>query len=164
MPRQRFDAAEYKLVQSLGTNITAKRSKFELAAGKLSPNSLETRAQRDRTALQRLARDLPRALEREKDRKRDLLRFQAARLTPAGIERQYRQGRERLDALPKRLDRSITQRLAEARNDVDQKARLLKGLSYEAVLDRGFALVRDEADKPVKQASDVSEEWRKADA
>jgi exodeoxyribonuclease VII large subunit len=31
----------------------------------------------------------------------------------------------------------------------------LKTLSYEAVLERGFALVRDENDQPVKRAGEV---------
>lgn len=156
MPRQSFDTLERRLAQGLETNVSAKRAKFEIAVGKLSPNRLSTLLQRDSRALERFERDLPRALRHVADRKRETLRLQGARLTPLGIERQCRQGRERLDAIPSRLDRRLEQRIAEARMGLEQKGRLLKSLSYEAVLERGFALVRDAADKPVKRASEVS--------
>ncbi|MFC6490752.1 exodeoxyribonuclease VII large subunit, partial [Nitratireductor sp. GCM10026969] len=37
----------------------------------------------------------------------------------------------------------------------DQAARLARSLSYEGVLERGFALVRDAEDKPLKQAAEL---------
>ena len=155
MPRQSFDALERRLGQGLGTNITAKRSAWSRAEGRLNPNRLSSLLDRDKTALRRFERDLPRALRHVADRKREALNLRASRLTVSGIERQRRLGVDRLAGLSSRLVRALDLRLADARNTLDQKGRLLKTLSYESVLERGFALVRDENDQPVKRADDV---------
>ena len=155
MPRQSFDALERRLGQGLGTNITAKRSAWSRAEGRLNPNRLASLLDRDKTALRRFERDLPRALRHVADRKREALKLRASRLTVSGIERQRRLGTDQLAGLSSRLVRALDLRLADARNTLDQKGRLLKTLSYESVLERGFALVRDENDQPVKRAEDV---------
>jgi len=155
MPRQSFDALERRLGQGLGTNVTAKRSAWQLAAGRLSPNRLAALLDRDSRALERFERDLPRALQLVSNRKREALNLRASRLTVSGIARQRRLGADQLQGLSARLVRALDLRLADARNTLDQKGRLLKTLSYEAVLDRGFALVRDENDLPVKRAGEV---------
>ena len=155
MPRQSFDALERRLGQGLGTNVTAKRSALQLAAGRLSPNRLAALADRDRRALERFERDLPRALRNVADRKRQALKGTAARLSWSGIERQRRQGQERFASVSAQLDRCMGQRLTDARTRLGESSRLLKTLSYEAVLERGFALVRDENDEPVKRAGEV---------
>ena len=133
MPRQSFDALERRLGQGLGTNVTAKRSAWSRAEGRLNPNRL--------LALF--------------DRKREALRLNAARLTISGIDRQRRQDADRLQGFSARLVRALDLRVTDARNTLDQRGRLLKTLSYESVLERGFALVRDENDQPVKRADDV---------
>jgi exodeoxyribonuclease VII large subunit len=49
---------------------------------------------------------------------------------------------ERTRVLGDRATRAQTARLAQARRQLDGLARVLDGISYRAVLDRGFALVR----------------------
>ncbi|MFZ2100200.1 MAG: exodeoxyribonuclease VII large subunit, partial [Oricola sp.] len=147
--------AEFRLAQGLKANVMSKRSAYALAAGKLSPNRLSALLDRDRRLLERFERDLPRALRHVADRKREVLKASAARLSVSGIERQQRQGGEQIRLLASRLTRAVDLRLSEARTALDQKGRLLKSLSYEAVLERGFALVRDENDHPVKRAGQV---------
>jgi len=51
---------------------------------------------------------------------------------------------ERVGVLAGRAERSERARLGEARRHLEGLARVLEGLSYRAVLDRGFALVRGE--------------------
>ncbi len=51
---------------------------------------------------------------------------------------------ERAAALGARASRAQSARLAQARRQLDGLARLLDGISYRAVLERGFALVRGE--------------------
>ncbi|MCW8916807.1 MAG: exodeoxyribonuclease VII large subunit [Magnetovibrio sp.] len=64
--------------------------------------------------------------------------------------------RERLANRSESLNRAA-QRLTQApRQQLEQTARLLDGLSYERVLDRGFALVTDAKGKAVTDAGDVS--------
>jgi exodeoxyribonuclease VII large subunit len=50
----------------------------------------------------------------------------------------------------------VTELIARRRLSVDGLARLLEGLSYESVLQRGFVLVRDAAERPVTQAAAVA--------
>jgi exodeoxyribonuclease VII large subunit len=51
---------------------------------------------------------------------------------------------ERVGALARRAERAERARLGEARRHLDGLARVLDGISYRAVLERGFALVRGE--------------------
>ncbi len=53
-------------------------------------------------------------------------------------------GAERVNALAKRAERAKRARLGEARQQLDGLARVLDGISYRAVLERGFALVSGE--------------------
>jgi exodeoxyribonuclease VII large subunit len=53
-------------------------------------------------------------------------------------------GSERTSALGTRATRAQTARLAQARRHLDGLARVLDSISYRAVLERGFALVRGE--------------------
>ncbi|TCD16764.1 exodeoxyribonuclease VII large subunit [Oricola cellulosilytica] len=155
MPRQRFDAAEFRLGHGLKAGVTARRNAYGLLANRLSPNCLTALLDRDRSAFRQQARDLPRALENVVSRKREALSSRASRLSIAGVERQSRNAGERLSMLSSRLIRAIENRLVTVRGGLEQKERLLKSLSYEAVLERGFALVRDEAGVPLKRAADV---------
>jgi exodeoxyribonuclease VII large subunit len=50
----------------------------------------------------------------------------------------------------------VTELIARRRLALDGLARLLEGLSYESVLQRGFVLVRDVAERPVTQAAAVT--------
>ncbi|MGH6941722.1 exodeoxyribonuclease VII large subunit [Hypericibacter sp.] len=50
----------------------------------------------------------------------------------------------------------VTELIARRRLALDGLARLLDGLSYESVLQRGFVLVRDAAERPVTQAAAVA--------
>ena len=51
---------------------------------------------------------------------------------------------ERMDVLGARAGRAQTARLKQARHHLDGLSRVLEGISYRAVLERGFALVRGE--------------------
>ena len=53
-------------------------------------------------------------------------------------------GRERNKALSERARRAQTAQIAQGRKQLESLARILEGISYRAVLERGFALVRGE--------------------
>ena len=53
-------------------------------------------------------------------------------------------GRERNKALDQRARRAQTAQIAQGRKQLESLARVLEGISYRAVLERGFALVRGE--------------------
>jgi exodeoxyribonuclease VII large subunit len=79
----------------------------------------------------------------------------AARVTPSGLLGRMAGFRDRLDAAAHSADRSIDIRLEQHRTRLDHAGRLVESLSYKAILERGFALVRDGGDKPLKRAAEV---------
>jgi exodeoxyribonuclease VII large subunit len=62
---------------------------------------------------------------------------------------------EALARLESRMRRSYADKVGARRNRLIGVAQLLGAVSYRAVLARGFALVRDEANRAVRQASEV---------
>ena len=116
-----------------------------------------------RTRLQGLARALPRvdqlfamprqrfdnaaerlghALRRNIQEHRGSLLKVAPLLRAKTIATRIGTGTERLQMLEQRLSRAHRARLADLVRRLEDKARLLEGLSYRSVLDRGFAVVR----------------------
>jgi exodeoxyribonuclease VII large subunit len=63
---------------------------------------------------------------------------------------------ERLAALRFRAEQALSNRLLDKRRHLDGQAQLLASLSYQRVLQRGFALVRDEAGRTVRSVTTVS--------
>lgn len=79
------------------------------------------------------------------------------RLTPATLMRGLSVARERLARLGERQDRAITVMADRRRQRLSSAEKLLGTLSYQSVLSRGFALVRDAEGRPVRRRSDVVE-------
>ncbi|MEO0679240.1 MAG: exodeoxyribonuclease VII large subunit [Pseudomonadota bacterium] len=140
---QRLDAAALRLPRALIAFATAKRAALAQGpAGRFAP-SLLTRALRERAGVladrsRRLAPALTRRATQE-GRRFDGL---AARLRPERLGRELGQARTRFQALSGRLDRAGRAMPGAARDRLDRAARLLETLSYQATLDRGFAVVR----------------------
>ncbi len=158
-PRQRLDRAGDSLFARLRSAVDQRAL---LAAG----------------LARRLARHSPRAhLASQRERLRGLAgRF--ARLRPMLIERprqaadavarafaresalQARRRGERADALQRlaaRMGRAFAERVQSRRARFTASAQLLDAVSYRGVLARGFALVRDDADRPLRRAADISD-------
>ena len=62
--------------------------------------------------------------------------------------------------LDRRLEHSLSAFIERAGNRLTQTERLLEANSYQRVLDRGFALVTDDAGKAVKMSGDAPEQAR----
>ena len=131
------------------------RQRLDLATARLKP------------ALARLARieenklaNLRQALERHSPRA--MLREAAARLgalrdrPEAALRRQLRLRAERLPLLADRLQRTIRLCLERRQERLLGAGQLLASYSYKSVLERGFALVRDEDGKPIRCAAAVT--------
>ena len=76
----------------------------------------------------------------------------AARLTPAALKARLQFAGERLDALMMRAGRQMHTALSRQNAGLEALSRQLRLLSHESVLERGFALVLDEAGKPLRMA------------
>ena len=99
---------------------------------------------------ERLANGLRVGLER----RRALMGELAARIPSPRAE--IRHAESRLDHSVRSLGPAVQGRLREAETRVKHAAELLEGYSYQRVLERGFALVRDAADRPVTSRAVLS--------
>lgn len=79
----------------------------------------------------------------------------SGRLTPSPILQKHSRCVERLQVLKCCAGRALLNRMAVSRRVADSNAVLLNSLSYQSVLSRGFALVRDEAGQMIRYATSV---------
>jgi exodeoxyribonuclease VII large subunit len=80
----------------------------------------------------------------------------AARLSPTGLVRANALCRERLAVLDARAARALARVVETHRARLDRIAHVLDAVGHKATLARGFALVRDEAGRPVHAAAAVA--------
>jgi exodeoxyribonuclease VII large subunit len=138
LPRQRFDAAGQRLGRALLANTRAHAMRQARITARLQPRLL---AQRIERAGERLARTGQRAA-------------QALQRT-AGVRR------NRHAAIGGRLQPQLLANLvAVRRRQLETGSKLLASLSYQGVLSRGFALVRDAEGRTVRSAGAVQEGQR----
>jgi len=109
------------------------RQRLDTGAGRLV-QALKSNTQQHRT---RLARLVP-------------------RLTLRPVSQAIANEHRALTTLSARARGAIGRLSAFKRQELDGSAKLLASLSYKSVLGRGFALVRDEAGKPLRAAKSVS--------
>jgi exodeoxyribonuclease VII large subunit len=134
LPRQRFDIAAGLLARALIANTRTHRTRFDRLSARLAP-ALSANAHRHR------------------------MRFAsaAARLAPSVHHARIRHEGGRVAELAARCRRALEQQIARRRDRLEARAGLLSSLSYENVLKRGYALVRDEAGGMVKRAAQVGD-------
>jgi exodeoxyribonuclease VII large subunit len=79
----------------------------------------------------------------------------SGRLTPELVRGRLGRAGERVEALSERSRRAIENAIAARRRLLDGTSSMLRSLSYQSVLGRGFALVRDSAGQAVRSAGQV---------
>ncbi len=148
-------AASARHIGAMGRYVEAMRAALRSAARALPSLSelLGQRRQRLDLAASRLGQALGRATRVHATRFARL----AGRLTPVALTRGIAMGRERLARLGERQSRSIAILIDRRRQEVTGVAKLLATLSYQSVLERGFALVRDQTGVPVRSRSVIGE-------
>jgi exodeoxyribonuclease VII large subunit len=80
----------------------------------------------------------------------------AARLTPSALQTRLRYADEHVQGLLARAARQMKSQIARQESALAAFARQLRLLSHESVLERGFALVLDEAGKPLRDAAQAT--------
>ena len=153
LPRQRFDGAAGRLTQSVRGNLQRKTTGYVQVSGRLNPRVLAVRiaaARRRLDGLERMQRD---NLVRTSSLARNRLERLTGRLQPSALGRRIEAAGERFRQLSLRGRRAIEQRLLATRRGLDGQANLLKSLSYQSVLARGYALVRDGEGRMVRLAA-----------
>jgi exodeoxyribonuclease VII large subunit len=147
-------ALEARHIGAMGRRIEAARSALHSAARAL-PTPMEILSLR-RQRLDLAASRLTEALGRSTRVHATQFARVAGRLSPVTLTRGIAIGRERLGRLDERGRRSVAVLLDRRRQSLDGLTKLLKTLSYQNVLDRGFALVRDQNGYPVRSRAAVA--------
>ena len=131
--RQRFDALDQRLPRALLANTRAHGVRQARISGRLTPGLLIN------------------LVERRDRRLNDVYARARVALTRIASERRMRferiGGRLRVEAVANRLD--------QKRTALEAQAKLLASYSYQSVLARGFAIVRDEHGTMVRRSRDL---------
>jgi len=140
VPRQQFDTLAERLPRALRANAQIHHTQYSRVAGRLSPRLLGGQIERRRERFAVLQHRLRTSL---------LANAQAHRARLA------RDG-DRVMACGERARRAVRGLLARHVARVERAERLLSAFSYREVLKRGFALVRDDAGRPLRAAAAVT--------
>jgi exodeoxyribonuclease VII large subunit len=140
LPRQRLDHAASALSHGLRANAHIHHVRFSRIAGRLAPPLLRNNVERRRERYGGLA---------------ERLRASLTANLAATRTRIARHG-ERVASFADRAERAIGVILDQRTARLDRAGQLLAAFSYRGVLQRGFALVRDEASRPLRAAASVN--------
>lgn len=139
VPRQRLDIASQRLPKALKANASAHRLMLARVEARFGPGRLEALVARRRERFDLFAGRLDTAFRVNIDAHRERIK----------------RWRERVVSAESRLAPAF-RRMGEARRDrLAALGKLLGALSYQGVLARGFALVRDAAGAPVRLAGQL---------
>jgi len=152
LPRQRFDAFERRLGRALLANTAAHGKRLARVAPRLQPRLLAITLQRGSDRLARTEGRGREALARLASQRRTRLERISGRLGPQLFKTRLARAGERAETLTRRLVQSLIRRVEQRRKALDGQSALLVSLSYQRVLQRGFALVRDGDGKTVRTA------------
>src|SRR5262249_33040422 len=162
LPRQRLDHASARLPRALTANAQIHHAQFSRVAGRLGPQILRARVSRCCELVVALGERARRAENVARLRRRERLATANARLA-AGLRanadaHRSRIGRqcERVAALSERARRAVNSLLRQRETSLGRCGQLLNAPSHRGVLARGFALVRDLAGRPLRQAAAVN--------
>ncbi|WOJ89604.1 exodeoxyribonuclease VII large subunit [Methylocapsa polymorpha] len=163
LPRQRLDNAASRLDGALSKGHDRQRIGLARLSHRLAQQSPQTRMARAAERLAGLRQRLRRALETGHDRRTQKLLHAAARLETARTVRARHEQeritatRHRLEALAGRLAHCFKARIAARKTQIKTLEQLLGSLGYRQVLARGFALVRDVNQTPMRLAAEIAD-------
>ena len=142
-----------RLRQGLSRSMQERRTRIKSAARALPrPEDVLAFA---RQRLDNAGARLPRALARNSQDHRLRLTRIAGGLTARPLLQAIATRRQRLGDLDTRSRRALRIFIDKRRQRLGGEAKLLASLSYRSVLQRGYALVRDEAGNPVRLAASL---------
>jgi exodeoxyribonuclease VII large subunit len=159
LPRRRFDEASAGLGRGLERNTVIKRRSFEKASSGLRLDLLTGRLQQQRQLLNDRLIRADRCLERQLlgERGRIARSDAALKALPARLLGHVQRERQHVGSLSRQADTAISHALSRGRAAIVAQDRVLQSLSYKNVLKRGFAVVRDEENRPLTRAAGIGE-------
>ncbi|MCE7029048.1 exodeoxyribonuclease VII large subunit [Jiella avicenniae] len=155
-PRRRLDEATTGLAGNLRHAVGEKRRLFAGASARLVPATLEASLRDKRSTLRHHAVHADHGMRVRLDAARRRFDRVAADLKPHTLKARSEAARLSLVQLSERLERTEAQERARRRQRVDNAWRLASSLSPLNVLERGYAIVRDEAEHALTRADELS--------
>ncbi len=140
VPRQRLDHAAASLPRALRANAQSHHVAFSRIGNRLNKQLMRTNVERRRERYGAIA-----------------LRLRAGVAANIAVHRaRLARDGERVAAFAERARRAIRQLVAVRQVRTERGSQLLAAFSYRGVLARGFALVRDAAGRPLRNAAAVA--------
>lgn len=152
---QRVDHAASNLFAALRHASQSKSMGFNRVGPRLRPVVLERRVQDLANRLGEVGRRVATTMRNVLDRRRAAYDAAAAGFSPQTLRAEMRQARTRLAPRAEQLQPAMARLLGQRRERLNNLGQLLESFSYERVLDRGFAVVLDDAGEIVRGASEV---------
>ncbi len=150
---QRLDDLGDRLRQATRNSDTFRRQKVDNLAARLrSPQQLLADAGE---RLRRESQAMVVAWSQVERQMRERNSRIGERLSPLAIQRQLREGSTSTQELARRAKVAATQQVKEAANRWTRSAELLESVSFERVLDRGYAVVLDSNNMPVTASAQL---------
>lgn len=153
LSRRRFDEAASRLAR--GLHVTTQRKRLRYDGARLSIAMLDRRLAEARRQVLQCGDRLPILYLGLVRNRRTRFDRDAARISPRSTMERISLCKERLLTTTRRKDRALLARIERAKAALNHVGRLADTLSYKSVLERGFALVRDANDNPLKRAAEV---------
>ena len=147
--QQRLDLASTRL-PSLTRLLDPARQALALISARLNLRPVKSRFEQNSQRLSHADNRLKQALRQRVDYGHGRLAPLGARLTPRVITARTAHLSERLEALSTRLEQAAHHHLQRGHGQLTHAASLLEAYSYQGVLQRGYALVRDGAGHVVR--------------
>ena len=153
--RQRLDETAFDLAAAARAGLAAARAELASLAARLGAEHPRARLLRDRAQLVSLSHRLERPLrERLAEQRRALPPLE--RRLHAGAALRLSEARQQLAGLSPRAVAAMQRAAAGERHDLERLMRALHALSPLSVLDRGYALVKDEGGHVLSSAGALS--------
>lgn len=156
LPRQRLDEASGRLPRAISNTLRDYRSRLTGSSGRLSINTLVQSVDIARRRLSEQSNKAVAALGQRASTARNRLTALTSRLTPATLVRGFEQHKTHLHQLNARANRAVAVSFDKQKAFFERLTGVLTLVSYESVLARGFALVRNEANEPVRSAKGIT--------
>lgn len=153
--RQRLDMATARLGSALRAEQHAKAMDHQRIAGRLAIGLLRGRLEAASNRLESAATRARHGLQTRAGRARVAYSPLAGRLRPGLLATPISQGRRHLEAATARMEPAYVRIVEARRARLDGIAKLLNSVSYQQVLARGFALVKDAEGNLVRTSTDV---------
>lgn len=157
LPRRHFDEVAARLERSLTVNSDKKRQVFNILARGLSTRLIVNLVAQNSQKMTHLVLRLAQAFIALTIRKKQNFEALQRTLNPRLVQGLMEKGREANALNYIRLGNAFELIIEKKRQKLNMSVRLLQTVSYRNVLERGFALVLDERNSPVKRARQIPE-------